>query len=426
MAEGKSITQRKTFLQAAVFAFGALFLWWLLAWPSGPRYRITDLGVLSKHAQVRAVAINDRGEVVGSAAVPRPKDSSPGNMQQFVPPFVTHPFLWTRESGMKDLGLSQGTTGTAVEIDPLGRILVVETVEEFTPGGPSVYGGAFGVYGAGAPLRQPKRIHLIRSASAEEVVLSITGFTSIEDVLFGSGGAFVVAAQDMEGPKRAPPRPYRRLFRWTSECGFEDLGDLGGPVVHPAAVNSSGWIAGYGSTASGEQHAFVWTPDKGMRDIHLSGMKGSSAAALNQRGQVAGAFPTGGDFDEYEPFLWDNGTHAFLAMKSFESCRPLALNDRGEIVGDGIDIPLAQKFYNRFKQFRWVRQLWNQISDRIGAKSSAVLWKDGALYDLTNQLVDGKGWVLLIAKDINNKGQIVGEGTINGKYRAFLLDPVGN
>jgi probable HAF family extracellular repeat protein len=41
-----------------------------------------------------------------------------------------------------------------------------------------------------------------------------------------------------------------------------------------------------------------------------------------------------------------------------------------------------------------------------------------------NKLIPaGTGWVLITAYGINNAGQIVGEGTVNGKQHGFLLTP---
>ncbi|NUN98852.1 MAG: hypothetical protein HUU16_22085, partial [Candidatus Omnitrophica bacterium] len=155
-------------------------------------------------------------------------------------------------------------------------------------------------------------------------------------------------------------------------------------------------------------------------------MEGSSAAALNQSGQVVGSFSTGGEFGENQPFLWTGGPHTLLPMGSFESGDPSDINDQGEIVGHGTNIPIKVRIFEMLRQRGWGRWVPRSIEEWAIKEERAVLWKDGELYDLTKQLVDGKGWILLVAKDINNKGQIVGEGTFQGKYRAFLLDPVGN
>ena len=45
------------------------------------------------------------------------------------------------------------------------------------------------------------------------------------------------------------------------------------------------------------------------------------------------------------------------------------------------------------------------------------------MYDLNTLLPPKSRWVLREARSINNKGQIVGTGTLHGKERSFLLTP---
>lgn len=45
------------------------------------------------------------------------------------------------------------------------------------------------------------------------------------------------------------------------------------------------------------------------------------------------------------------------------------------------------------------------------------------MLDLNDLIPPGAGWVLTDAIDINNDGQIVGNGYLDGAVRAFLLMP---
>ncbi|MBD0345012.1 MAG: DUF3466 family protein [Coleofasciculus sp. Co-bin14] len=56
--------------------------------------------------------------------------------------------------------------------------------------------------------------------------------------------------------------------------------------------------------------------------------------------------------------------------------------------------------------------------------SRAVLWEKGSIKDLNSLIPSNSGWELNKARSINDKGQIVGSGTINGRTHAFLLTPV--
>jgi hypothetical protein len=45
------------------------------------------------------------------------------------------------------------------------------------------------------------------------------------------------------------------------------------------------------------------------------------------------------------------------------------------------------------------------------------------MLDLNSLIPSGSSWDLLEAYGINNAGQIVGEGLLNGQSHAFVLDP---
>ena len=57
--------------------------------------------------------------------------------------------------------------------------------------------------------------------------------------------------------------------------------------------------------------------------------------------------------------------------------------------------------------------------------SHAFLWQGGVIRDLNDFVPPSSGWVLSAAYAINNAGQIVGTGTLNGQSRAWLLTPAG-
>ena len=46
------------------------------------------------------------------------------------------------------------------------------------------------------------------------------------------------------------------------------------------------------------------------------------------------------------------------------------------------------------------------------------------MYDLNNLIPANSGWTLVNASAINDLGQIVGNGLVNGAGHAFRLDPV--
>lgn len=53
----------------------------------------------------------------------------------------------------------------------------------------------------------------------------------------------------------------------------------------------------------------------------------------------------------------------------------------------------------------------------------AFLFSEGNMYDLNQLLVDASRWELLQAVGINDQGQIVGVGLLDGEDHGFLLNP---
>src|SRR5690606_1848136 len=57
-----------------------------------------------------------------------------------------------------------------------------------------------------------------------------------------------------------------------------------------------------------------------------------------------------------------------------------------------------------------------------GSERRAFLWENGSMIDL-NELIDSDdGWVLEEVVAINDRGDIVGNGTLYGEPRAFVLN----
>ena len=54
----------------------------------------------------------------------------------------------------------------------------------------------------------------------------------------------------------------------------------------------------------------------------------------------------------------------------------------------------------------------------------AFLYSGGVVTDLNSMISTDSGWLLKTADDINDMGQIVGTGRLNGSNRMFLLTPI--
>ena len=62
-------------------------------------------------------------------------------------------------------------------------------------------------------------------------------------------------------------------------------------------------------------------------------------------------------------------------------------------------------------------------SDSAGSGWRAFLYSGGIMTDLNSLIDPSSGWFLSWADDINDSGQIVGTGFLNGQEHAFLLTP---
>ena len=54
---------------------------------------------------------------------------------------------------------------------------------------------------------------------------------------------------------------------------------------------------------------------------------------------------------------------------------------------------------------------------------NGFLYSNGTIQMLTSLIPTATGWTNLNATGINDQGQIVGQGTINGQQHAFLMTP---
>jgi probable HAF family extracellular repeat protein len=192
-----------------------------------------------------------------------------------------------------------------------------------------------------------------------------------------------------------------------------DLGTLGGTESNGSAINASGQVSG--SSLKNEDsayRAFLWKPTTPngtsgtMYDLGTLGGTESFGGAIDANGQVAGFSYKTGNAD-YHAFLWTpttpNGTSGtMLDLGTLGGSNSYSYN-----VGAGGQVVGASEI--------------EITSDR----THAFLYESGSgMVDLNTLINPLSGWELTDASDINDAGQITGQGLIGGQYHAYLLTPV--
>src|SRR5438067_1199865 len=185
----------------------------------------------------------------------------------------------------------------------------------------------------------------------------------------------------------------RRLFSYS----VIDLGSLGSSCS-AKAVNGAGQVVGYSYLANGQYRAFLWQNGI-MSDLGTLGGTSSSATDINDSGVIVGRSLTAESTDAQivaHAFVLQSGVMTDLGTLGGTISYARGINNHGQIVGYSMT---ADGGYH------------------------GVLWEGGAIYDLNGLLPANSGWEIsgFETDAINDNGQIVGQGTINGHQHAFRL-----
>ncbi|MEH2123463.1 DUF3466 family protein [Nostoc sp.] len=180
------------------------------------------------------------------------------------------------------------------------------------------------------------------------------------------------------------------------------------------------------------------------------GTLGTVAYGLNNLGQAVGILNSG------RAFLYENGQTTNLGTLPGDTySQANDVNDSGQVVGSsgltGVNDSRAFVYssstglqdlgrlrptdlfstglgINNLGQVVGFSGTNNNFFAAVGNGLRAFLYSDKTLYDLNNLIAPSSegGFTLTAASAINNNGQIVGRGAVNGELHAFLLTPISS
>lgn len=226
-------------------------------------------------------------------------------------------------------------------------------------------------------------------------------------------------------------------------------------------INRAGHVLGFSQAADGTSLPFL-SDGRTSRFLDVSGLgeraEGIQARALNDRGDVLGYFGVGDGSGDIHPFLYRDGRATALPMPpdlpppSFLTrVYAVDLNNAGQAlvnVNETIDLPGDNNdYFSYLYSGGTITRLGNDDFEFLGGYindkgwvvgsvrtyteepvSSIALYRNGE-YGMLADLVpeeQAARWALEGALAMNNRGQILGQGTLleTGEFAYFIATPV--
>jgi probable HAF family extracellular repeat protein len=166
------------------------------------------------------------------------------------------------------------------------------------------------------------------------------------------------------------------------------------------AINSRDQVVGsFSNDSEGNRnsHAFLW--ERGvLTDLGTVGGNFTEATGISDSGVVAGRAVAEPGSGATVVFRWNGQMSILGCPPGSSSCGASAINESGDIVGEALVSPGGDRF--------------------------AFLWREGTFYRLDEATEGASSWHLEDAFSINDAGEIVGIGSLDGvDNRAYLLTP---
>lgn len=359
------------------------------------RYAVVNLGTLGGVLGSFAHSINNKGWIAGVANLS-------GDTEE-------HAALW-RNGVVTDLGTLGGNNssvdspvknnnglivgfGQTSTIDPLGENFCTWTC---TPSG-----------GACSASNQSCRGFRWRNGVMNSLE-TLGGNNSFATGANNRGLVVGTAENSAQDPNCTPPQvlDYKPVV-WHGGSIHELPVVTGDAIGAAIGVNDNNQVVGAtGMCGSGPAlgpiavHAALWQ-NESVTDLgNLGGVVNNVAYAINETGQIVGASDLRGD-NTGHAFLWQKGTMTDLGtLAGDSSSSALAINNDGQVIG---------------------------LSCDQNSNCRAFMWQSGVMTDLNALTPPSSSLYLLVAYDINSRGEIVGFALdqSQGEPVAFAAVPCG-
>lgn len=332
------------------------------------RYRIFDLGTLGG-TYSEAFAVNNKGQVAGASLTSDEID--------------THAFIWLG-AAMQAIPLGGGELAfsEATGINNNGQV-----VGTFDRGPDDRFGRGFLYDLSTGSVSFPLDPGSARDINDAGQILGdqVLDGRFFSEVIFGSG-----------------------LTDLGALCSTLCSSDFGVNAFAGKAMNAPGFVLGGPALPPNHQTSYLFMDGS---FIPISASAGFFGFAINDSNDIAGTIP------EAIPFFGTRSRAAKLTVRRNE---------------DGfIDVGVPQVFRPLDFSRSVIVSAINNAGQIVGAERGtsiasaiAILIENGVTINLNALLPENSGWQLITANDINDRGEIVGSGLINGEEHAYLLTPL--
>jgi len=370
-----------------VLVLAAVLPGWLTPRPA-PRYTVTDFGVLPGYAESSASAVNSSREAACRAAPIGPR----GSWGQ------TRGRAFLSQTGrLTDLGALPGTNGSDAQgVNAKGEVT------------------------GSADLPGARRAFLYRGGRLRDLGAP-PGYTD-------SAGAGIndrsEVAIDATNSAARPGQSRGRAFLYSRGRMVSLPLPPGCRESHAGGISAAGRVVGdcrLGAGRARREYPFVY--DGRTKALTVLPVPAPywcfSVCRVNDHAQVLGNVMAADN--SFHAALWQGNRMTDLgAPPGYDNSKAEGLNGRGEAVGR------CWHSSGFVEVYLWSHTNGGNVLGRYldRDKGHAFVYQGGRMQDLNELIPRSAGWTLEAARDINDRGQIVGYGQHHGRQRAFLLTPI--